>query len=128
MYAVPAGNQAATKIRNDLDLGSEKVAVIASNMKRGWWRRYPGYSYDVLDLESFVDAIKLGEGSKSKLPAGFRVGTEEVPVPESSESSPEDAEPELEPEPSPATEGTEPDPSLAEPEPAETPVADHDEL
>jgi protein disulfide-isomerase A6 len=133
MYAVPADNQAATKIRNDLDLGSdEKVAIIATNMKRGWWRHYQSDSHEILDLESFIDAIKLGEGAKSKLPAGFGAAAEEVPAPASSQSTEtlnvgEDiAEPESEKDP--VLETAETDTSLAEPAPAETPVADHDEL
>ena len=135
MYAVPADNQAATKIRNDLDLGSaEKVLVIATNMKRGWWRHYESESDDILDLESFIDAIKLGEGTKSKLPAGFGAATEEVPLPESTGSTEtsntgEDvAEPEPGDGPAADTQTAETASSLAEPEPAETPIADHDEL
>ncbi|OCT46932.1 disulfide isomerase [Cladophialophora carrionii] len=132
MYAVPADNQAATLIRNDLGLGSdEKMEIIATNMKRGWWRHYQADSYDILDLESFIDAIKLGEGSKSTLPAGFVAEASEPDVVESTEtvdSSEHIAEPEPEPEDTPTAETTSEISSEAEPEPAETPVAEHDEL
>ncbi|KIX01421.1 protein disulfide-isomerase domain [Rhinocladiella mackenziei CBS 650.93] len=82
-YAVPRENQAASRISQDLSLNSEgNMEIIALNMKRGWWRRYASESYDVVALESFIDAIKLGEGTKSKLPADFGATT----ASESSES------------------------------------------
>jgi protein disulfide-isomerase A6 len=137
MFAVPAENQAATRIRNDLGLSSdEKMEIIATNMKRGWWRQYQTDSYDTLDLESFIDAIKLGEGSRLALPAGFGAVTAEASEPdvvdstETVDSSGDVAEPEpeAEPEDTPAAETTEEVSSLAEPEPGETPIAEHDEL
>ncbi|KIY03620.1 uncharacterized protein Z520_00311 [Fonsecaea multimorphosa CBS 102226] len=140
-YAVPAENQAATQIRNDLGLGQEdKMEIIATNMKRGWWRRYSSTSWDVLELENFVDAIKLGEGSRSALPAGFGVVTENTPVPEHTETvvatdsteTADDSEDPATPEPehSPETEDADTVISVAEaePEPEETPSAEHDEL
>ncbi|KIW65848.1 protein disulfide-isomerase domain [Phialophora macrospora] len=137
MFAVPAENQAATQIRNDLGLSSdEKMEIIATNMKRGWWRHYQTESYDTLDLESFIDAIKLGEGSRSTLPVEFGAATAEASEPdvvestETVDSSEDVAEPEPEPEPedTPAAETTEEVSGLSEPEPAETPTAEHDEL
>ncbi|KAJ9615287.1 hypothetical protein H2200_001362 [Cladophialophora chaetospira] len=136
MYAVPANNQAATRIKADLGLGSgEKLEVIATNMKRGWWRQYQSDSYDILDLESFIDAIKLGEGSRSNLPSGFGATTEEKdPNPDAIEpTEPQEsteAIPEPEPEQSPLaeTESAEANDESAEPEPAATPVSEHDEL
>lgn len=133
MYAVPAENQAASRIRNDLGLGLEdKMEIIATNMKRGWWRHYEGSSYGVLDLENYIDAIKLGEGSRSQLPAEFRTSTDDEPAEESTESaetmeSPEDAA-NPEPEDVPVPEAAESDSSAAEPQPEETPVTEHDEL
>ena len=127
MYAVPAGNRAATRIRNDLGLSSdEKIEIIATNIKRSWWRHYQSGSFDVLELENFIDAIKLGEGSRSKLPAEFGASadsTSETPITEATE-----AVPDPEPEESPVAEATETMASVAEPAPAETPVAEHDEL
>jgi protein disulfide-isomerase A6 len=40
-------------------------------MKRGWWRRYNPETFDLTAIEGFIDAIKLGEGSKDRLPDGF---------------------------------------------------------
>lgn len=88
MYAVFGENQAASRIRRDLSLNLEgDLEIIATNLKRGWWRRYSSDSYDVFDFESFIDAIKLGEGSKSKLPAAFRAMPQEASESESAETA-----------------------------------------
>ncbi|KIW97655.1 protein disulfide-isomerase domain [Cladophialophora bantiana CBS 173.52] len=141
IYAVPADNQAATLIRNDLALGpEEQMEVVATNMKRGWWRRYSSESYDVTDLENFVDAIKLGEGSRSELPAGFGVVTEKVSKPgttetvsiaehvESVEGGEGVADPEPEQSPEAEATGTVVSVAEAEPEPDGTPNMKHNEL
>lgn len=83
MFAIPADVAAATRIRQDLNINTaEHLEVVALNMKRGWWRRYPSKTFDVLELEDFVDAIKLGEGSKQKLPPNFAGISEEESNPE----------------------------------------------
>merc|ERR1712169_101217 len=106
-YAIPAGNPASSRIRLDLGLNSDtSLEIIAMNMKRGWWRRYSTETYDVLDLENFVDAIKLGEGPKLNLPEAFGRTKQESPEPESTDH----------------VEDT------AEPEPEQTPTTEHDEL
>lgn len=106
-YAVPDDNPMALRLRQDLGLNpAGTVEVIAMNMKRGWWRRYSTEAYDVLDLENFVDAIKLGEGSKSQLPTSLGELTQE-----SSGSEPLEAAE-----------------TVADPEPEADPTADHDEL
>lgn len=88
MYAVPADVESATRMRQDLDLGAAgDLEVIALNMKRGWWRHYPSKSFEILELEDFVDAIKLGEGSKQKLPPNFGGSIEEEPIAEAEAES-----------------------------------------
>jgi len=83
MYAVPADVESATRIRQDLDLSATgDLEIIALNMKRGWWRHYPSKTFEILELEDFVDAIKLGEGSKQKLPPNFGGSIEEEPATE----------------------------------------------
>lgn len=131
-YSVPSDVQEASGIREHLGLNSpEKLEIIALNMKRGWWRRYQSEAYDVLDLETFIDAIKLGEGSKLKLPPGFGTVTEATPEPSPAEA----AESVAEPEPSEAPEAvhdesssSETPDSVAEPEQLETPQVEHSEL
>ncbi|EHY59795.1 hypothetical protein HRR83_008333 [Exophiala dermatitidis] len=132
-YAVPAEMQETGRVREHLGLESGKLEIIALSMKRNWWIRYPGEGHDVHDLEGFIDAIKLGELSKSKLPPGFG------PVPEDRAEASDDepvatiAEPEPEPvetaEVEHDTSGREePAEGAAEPEPAETAEVEHDEL
>jgi protein disulfide-isomerase A6 len=72
MYAIPADVESAARMRHDLNIKTaDDLEVIALNMKRGWWRHYSSKTFEVLELEDFVDAIKLGEGSKQKLPSNF---------------------------------------------------------
>ncbi|THC96250.1 hypothetical protein EYZ11_004284 [Aspergillus tanneri] len=73
-YSVPAANSGANTLRTELELSDKSVEVIALNGRRGWWRRYdPSESanYDLARVEAWIDAIKLGEGSRSKLPDGI---------------------------------------------------------
>ena len=70
-YEVPSINTAARTLRNDLGLKDEGgIEIIAVNGRRGWWRRFPKEEYGVVEVESWVDAIRLGEGEKQKLPEG----------------------------------------------------------
>jgi protein disulfide-isomerase A6 len=83
MFAIPAEVAAATRIRQDLDISPpERLEVVALNMKRGWWRHYASQTFEVLELEDFVDAIKLGEGTKQKLPSNFGGSSEDESKPD----------------------------------------------
>lgn len=76
-YAVPAGNEAASTLREELGLKPETdLEIIAVNGKRNWWRHFGNGDTGVASVESFIDAIKLGEGKKEVLPKG--VITQEV--------------------------------------------------
>lgn len=91
-YAVPKDNHAAGRVRQDLNLGPDGTfEIVVTNVKRGWWRRYSSGAYDILDLEGFIDAVKLGEGIKSKLPTDFGGMTEEKPQAEAAEPVVSDA-------------------------------------
>lgn len=78
-YSVPAINTGAATLRAGLDLpedDGESVEVISLNGRRGWWRRYDasgGKGFGSRPVEAWVDAIRLGEGSKEKLPEGVVV-------------------------------------------------------
>lgn len=77
-YSVPAVNSGTKIVRAGLGLpddDGESVQIIALNARRGWWRRYAPDSKDfgVRSVEAWIDAIRLGEGSKEKLPEGFIV-------------------------------------------------------
>jgi protein disulfide-isomerase A6 len=70
-YAVPAENEAAKTLRGELGLKPEiELEIVAVNAKRSWWRHYGGGDFDVISIESFIDAIKFGEGKKDALPEG----------------------------------------------------------
>lgn len=84
-YSVPARNSGQTKLRDMLNLKDNKnVELIALNTRRGWWRHYETNDFTTISVEAWVDAIRLGEGQKSKLPEGL-VATEESPAPEHGE-------------------------------------------
>lgn len=128
-FAVPGDNEVAKTIRGDLGLKSDpELEIIAVNMKRGWWRRYGGETFDLIGVEGFIDAIKLGEGAKEKLPDSFfGEVAEEMKVGDEPET-PAEA-----PEPAPAesetgendSEETDSPVEVQEPVPAEP---EHDEL
>lgn len=68
-YAIPAENEAAKTLRGELGLKPDtQVEIIAVNGKRGWWRHFGGEDTGVLSIDSFIDAIKLGDGKKEPLP------------------------------------------------------------
>lgn len=123
-YGIPADNERASTIRSELGLKeSGDLEIIAINNKRSWWRHYTDLQFGTNDLGNFVDAIKLGEGTKSKLPDGFgsNIGPSSATA---SESIPE-PQSEQEPQPRVLDDATA---TVAEPEPADTPQPDHDEL
>ncbi|GFG24396.1 putative protein disulfide-isomerase DDB_G0275025 [Aspergillus udagawae] len=77
-YSVPAVNSGAKTLRAGLGLSEDQtsVEIIALNGRRGWWRRYDAsesQDYGAVSVEAWIDAIRLGEGSKSKLPEGVLV-------------------------------------------------------
>ncbi|CCF37604.1 hypothetical protein CH063_08897 [Colletotrichum higginsianum] len=113
-YSVPSDNTAATTVTKSLGLGSD-IEIVAVNARRGWWRHYEG-EFDVVSVESWIDAIRLGEGAKQKLPEGVVV--EEVNTEPTKESTASTAA--TEPTPEPETEAPKETPSEA--------PAPHDEL
>jgi protein disulfide-isomerase A6 len=121
-YAIPSENERANSIRAELGLKtSDTLEIIAVNKKRGWWRRYALDAYDAQSIDSFVDAIKLGEGTKEKLPGSFGDAQAQTVMPDAPAPA---SEPEVD-----ATNTIE-DASNTDPEPAATVEAEavHDEL
>ncbi|KAL4967908.1 putative disulfide isomerase [Aspergillus stella-maris] len=83
LYNIPASNTAAKTIRSELNLpeDAQSVEVIALNARRGWWRQYdPSETadYGSVRVEAWIDAIRLGEGSRNKLPEGIVVEAEHL--------------------------------------------------
>jgi protein disulfide-isomerase A6 len=69
-YEVPKTNEAAGSLLKALDLSGD-VEIIAINARRGWWRHYQGADFSQASLESWIDAIRMSEGIKKKLPEGI---------------------------------------------------------
>jgi protein disulfide-isomerase A6 len=73
-YTVPSINSYSKVLRSQLGLLEESATeLIAVNGRRGWWRHYTqtekdGFAFHA--VESWVDGIRLGEGTKAKLPEG----------------------------------------------------------
>lgn len=141
MYEVAKENKGAASLIESLGLTNE-VELIAINARRGWWRRYEGEDFSQQGVESWIDAIRLSEGVKKKLPEGLiAISLEESAAEEAAPQATVEATPEAtessstaeEPAPvtpeadattqSPASEATE----ATEPTP-ETETAVHDEL
>ncbi|KAK0115723.1 hypothetical protein ONS95_000017 [Cadophora gregata] len=124
-YIITEHNTGFKKIKDSLKLGSS-IEVIAINGRRGWWKKLPSAGETVVEaevseetVENWVDAIRLGEGAKKKLPEGL--------IPE----EPEVEEKVEEQEPIVAEAGKETTVTVEEVKVEETKVADaeaHDEL
>lgn len=66
---VTASNPLAASLTTELGLGgAEQVQLIATNGKRAWCKKYAGETFGVKEVEQWVDAIRMGEGKKQKLP------------------------------------------------------------
>lgn len=109
-YVLPGANSGNVKISEAL--GLKGFNLIAINAKRNWWRALPteGATVDMGDvteeaLERWVDSIRLGEGTKQKLPAGLVPEEPEEPEAVAPEKPTEESVPE-EPTPEPAAEAT----------------------
>ncbi|KAH6887746.1 PDI protein A prpA [Thelonectria olida] len=108
-YSISTDSEAGTSLPKALELDGE-VTLVAVNARRGWWRQYQG-DFGLHSVESWIDAIRMGEGSKNKLPKGVVVDTAEK-VEESSSS----------------TEAVESETAEAEPETVEEEKDDEEEI
>ncbi|KAI1768138.1 thioredoxin-domain-containing protein [Hypoxylon sp. FL1150] len=125
-FEVHTDNDASSSLFKTLKLSGE-VEIVAVNGKRGWWRHYEG-DFSPESVETWIDAIRLSEGAKKKLPEGV---VSEVPE-ETSEEKPaetvevkveESVEIEIEPESESPSKGADPTPEATS---AEAPK--HEEL
>ncbi|KAH8901025.1 thioredoxin-domain-containing protein [Thozetella sp. PMI_491] len=69
-FEVSQNNRAAAELIKTLELSSE-VEIIALNARRGWWRQFAGADFGHEAVEGWIDAIRLSEGVKKKLPEGL---------------------------------------------------------
>lgn len=63
---VHTDNEEIAPVYKSLGLNSE-VGIVAVNAKRGWWRHYEG-EFSHASVESWIDAIRMNEGARNKLP------------------------------------------------------------
>ena len=74
---VTASNPVAASLLSSLSLGSnEQVHLIATHGKRAWYKKYSGSTFGLEAVEQWVDAIRMGEGKKEKLPESLLVAGE----------------------------------------------------
>lgn len=72
-FAVPASNEGASALRSGLGV-KDGVQLVAVNGRREWYRKFTtDKGYGLVEVEGWVDGIRLGEGKKEKLPAGLVV-------------------------------------------------------
>lgn len=88
-FSLTSDIKGASTLRSDLKLDDD-VEIIAVNARRGWWREYSG-DFSAESVETWIDAIRMGEGEKKKLPAS--VVQEEAPESSSEEPGAETVEP-----------------------------------
>lgn len=80
---VPATNSLAATLLGQLSLGTgEQVHLIATNGKRSWYKKYSSATFGVEEVEQWVDAIRMGEGKKEKLPESLLVSGEKPVITE----------------------------------------------
>jgi protein disulfide-isomerase A6 len=66
---VSATNPLAASLLSSLELGSnDQVHLVATHGKRAWYKKYSGTTLGAQEVEQWVDAIRMGEGKKEKLP------------------------------------------------------------
>jgi protein disulfide-isomerase A6 len=75
-FEVHTENEAVATLSKALELKGD-VQIIAVNGKRGWWRNFDGGDYTKEAVESWIDAIRLSEGVKQRLPEGVIVDVAE---------------------------------------------------
>ncbi|TWU70654.1 hypothetical protein ED733_001257 [Metarhizium rileyi] len=64
--AIPSNVEGVASVQQALGL-KEEVELVAVNARRSWWRHYEG-AFDAESVEAWLDGIRMGEGSKNKLP------------------------------------------------------------
>lgn len=119
-FEVHTDNEEVAPVFKSLDLGGE-IELVAFNAKRGWWRHYEG-DFTSASVESWVDAIRMNEGPKNKLPETIigevvqeAAATEEKPVETVEVKLEEDVKVEVKTEPETTSwQGAEPTPEATD--------------
>ncbi|EOD53128.1 putative pdi related protein a protein [Neofusicoccum parvum] len=88
VYSAPINNEGSVKLRKELSLKEGDIELIVTNSKKGWWKHYSNSDFSQKHIEDWIDAIKMGEGKKEKLPKGIVVEAQEEDVKEDKEQQP----------------------------------------
>lgn len=88
--ALPSNVDGVDSLRQSLELKAD-VELVAINGRRQWWRRYEG-DFGIESVESWIDAIRMGEGSKMKLPKIIKAEADEKAQPEETKAEETKAE------------------------------------
>lgn len=79
-YQLPASNPHASTLRSKLQLRGSGVDLVAINGKRGWYKHYTQPRFGQVDVEAWIDGIRMGEGdAKQSVPEGLIVEREDLP-------------------------------------------------
>ncbi|KAI0106047.1 thioredoxin-domain-containing protein [Daldinia grandis] len=124
-FEVHHDNEAAESVFKSLELSGE-VEIVAINGKRGWWRHYEG-DFSSESVESWIDAIRLSEGAKKKLPEGVIGEAVEKPTESVEVKIEEDVKVKVETESDTPIKGADPTPE-ATPAAESKEVPKHEEL
>lgn len=84
-YQLPTTNSQATALRTLLSLPADTIELIALNGKRGWYRHFDASaagSLTTTSLEAWIDAIRMDDLAKGKLPENIIVPRDALPAEE----------------------------------------------
>ncbi|KAI1436811.1 thioredoxin-domain-containing protein [Xylaria sp. CBS 124048] len=68
-FEIHTDNEETAPVFKSLEFTGE-VELVAVNAKRGWSRKYEG-DFSAASVEAWIDAIRMNEGPKNKLPEGI---------------------------------------------------------
>lgn len=78
VYKLSATSAHAVDLAAKLDLAKDTTTkFIAINAKRSWVRKFAGNADSEEEVLAWLDAVRLGDGAREKLPGGLVVEEEE---------------------------------------------------
>jgi len=77
VYILSAESTHAQELAEKLLMVGGGTKLVALNARRGWLRRFGGDVDSEEDVLAWLDATRLGDGAKEKLPAGFVIEEKE---------------------------------------------------
>lgn len=74
VYKLSAASAHTVELAAKLDLAKDTTTkFIAVNAKRNWVRKFAGNADNEEEVLAWLDAVRLGDGAREKLPAGLVV-------------------------------------------------------